>query len=74
VAPAVHLGFEVGSGTPVVLPLRHLAVTGQTQEAGKTTTLEALIERSGCRAVAFATKRGEGSFRKSRTIPQLIEW
>lgn len=69
----VHLGFEVGNGNPVEIPLRHLAVTGQTQEAGKTTTLEGLIERSGCRAVAFTTKRGEGSFRNSRTIPPYFE-
>lgn len=62
----VHLGFTVGDGEPVELPLRHLAVTGQTQEAGKTTTLEALIQRSGLRAVTFVTKRGEGSFANAR--------
>lgn len=64
----VHLGFEVGSGDTVTLPLRHLVITGQTQEAGKTTALEALITRSGVRAVAFITKRGEGSFVDARTI------
>ena len=64
----VHLGFEVGTGDPVAIPLRHLAVTGQTQEAGKTTTLEALIARSQLRAVTFITKRGEGSFKGSRRI------
>lgn len=58
----VHLGFEVGTGAPVAIPLRHMVVTGQTQEAGKTTTLEALIARSGLRAVTFVTKRGEGAF------------
>ena len=40
-----------------------LAVTGQTQAAGKTTTIEALVARSGRRAIAFVTKRHEGSFR-----------
>jgi hypothetical protein len=64
----VHLGFEVGSGDPVEIPLRHMVVTGQTQEAGKTTTLEALIARAGVRAVAFVTKRGEGSFSDAHTI------
>ena len=49
----VLLGYEVGTGNAVEIPLRHLAVTGQTQEAGKTTTLEALISRSGLRAVTF---------------------
>jgi len=65
----VHLGFEIGSGAPVAIPLRHMVVTGQTQEAGKTTALEALIARSGVKAVAFITKRGEGSFAGARVIP-----
>lgn len=64
----VHLGYEVGTGDPVEIPLRHLAVTGQTQESGKTTTLEALVARAGVKAVAFLTKRGEGSFRDARVI------
>lgn len=61
----IHLGYEVGTGKAVGVPLRHLAVTGQTQLSGKTTTLEALIARSGLRAVAFVTKRGEKSFSSS---------
>jgi hypothetical protein len=65
----IHLGFEVGTGKPVAIPVGHMAVTGQSQQSGKTTTLEALISRSGARAVAFVTKRGEGSFgREGRTI------
>lgn len=64
----VLLGYEVGTGKPVRLPLRHMVVTGQTQEAGKTTTLEALISRSAARAVCFVTKRGEGSFTGARRI------
>jgi hypothetical protein len=64
----VHLGFAIGTGTPVTIPLRHMVVTGQTQEAGKTTTLEALIARAGVRAVAFVTKRGEESFSDAHTI------
>src|SRR5215469_15789180 len=65
----VHLGYEIGSGERVDVPVRHLAVTGQTQESGKTTTLEALITRSGLRAVAFITKRGERSFRVTNPVP-----
>lgn len=65
---AIELGYEVGTGEIVRLPLRHMVVTGQTQESGKTTTLEALIHRSGLQAVAFVTKRGEGSFSEARTI------
>lgn len=55
----VHLGYEVGTGSPVKIPLAHTFVTGQTQLSGKTTTLQALVERSGRRALAFVTKRGE---------------
>jgi hypothetical protein len=67
-AAKIHVGFEVGSGLPVEIPLRHLAVTGQTQESGKTTTLEALVERAGGRALAFVTKRGESAFTSGRRI------
>jgi hypothetical protein len=65
----VALGFEVGTGKPVSIPLRHMVVTGQTQEAGKTTTLEALIARANLPAIAFVTKRGERSFGEGRRIP-----
>lgn len=64
----VRLGFEVGTGREVRIPVRNLAIAGQTQEAGKTTALEALIARSGLRAVTFVTKRGEGSFTHARRI------
>lgn len=68
---SLHLGFEIGTGEAVRIPLRHMAVTGQTQEAGKTTTLEGLVSRGaadGLRAVAFITKRGERSFQRGRKI------
>ncbi len=64
----IPLGFEVGSGRAVEIPLGHLAVTGQTQLSGKTSTLEALIKRAELCAVAFVTKRGEGSFRTAQSI------
>lgn len=63
------LGYEIGTGSQVNIPLRHTAVTGQTQESGKTTTLEAVITRSGLRAIAFLTKRGEKSFRLMTPVP-----
>jgi len=63
------LGFEVGTAKPVYVPLHHLAIFGITQLSGKTTTLEALISRSGRKAVAFITKRGECGFRNFRLIP-----
>jgi hypothetical protein len=64
----ILLGFEAGSGEPVHLPLHHLAIFGMTQLSGKTTTLEALISRSGLRAIAFITKRGEAGFTKFNLI------
>jgi hypothetical protein len=64
----VRLGYEIGSGVPVELPIRHTVITGITQEAGKTTALEALIDRSRLRAITFITKRGESSFAGARRI------
>jgi hypothetical protein len=58
----ILLGFEVGTGKSVYLPLHHLAIFGMTQLSGKTRTLEAIISRSGLRAVAFIVKRGESGF------------
>ena len=51
----ILLGYEVGTGEPVTLQPQHLAVTGQTQQSGKTTTLEALVSRSGATALTFIT-------------------
>jgi hypothetical protein len=69
VSKTVRLGFEIGSGEPVDIPIGHMVVCGQTQLSGKTTTLDALVERSGRAAVAFVTKRGEAALHGARTIP-----
>jgi hypothetical protein len=73
----VNLGFEIGGDSghtiPVLIPIRHMAVTGQTQESGKTTTLEALITRSGLAAIAFLTKRGESSFAGATRVPAYFQ-
>ena len=69
VTSKILLGFQVGSGDPVYLDLHHTAVFGMTAMSGKTTTLEALINRSGLRGVAFITKRGESAFRTAHVIP-----
>jgi len=58
----IKLGYEVGSGEIVNISPSHLIVTGITQLSGKTTTLEALIHRSGFKANVFKTKIGEKSF------------
>lgn len=70
---SIHLGFELWQGTPVAIPIEHMVVTGQTQKSGKTTTLEALISRSGLRAISFVTKRAEQSFRGGRRIPPYFK-
>jgi hypothetical protein len=64
----VLLGYEVGTGEEVRLPLHHVVVTGLTRLSGKTTTLEALIQRSGRSALAFRTKRGEIGFEDARRV------
>ena len=64
----VLLGFEVPRGLRVEVPIGHMVVSGQSQRAGKTTTMEALLHRSGARALAFITKRGEGAFKNARQI------
>lgn len=64
----IPLGFEVGTGKLVEIPVRHMVVAGQTQEAGKTTTMEALISRGNMPAVAFVTKRGEKSFTDAKRV------
>lgn len=69
----IRLGFEIGTGDPVDVPLGHMVIVGQTQRAGKTTALEACAARSGAKCVAFVTKRGEGSFRLAREIPPYYE-
>lgn len=69
----IPLGFEMGTGAPVAVPVAHMVVTGQTQKAGKTTALEALISRSELTAVAFVTKRGESGFSSGHRLPPCFE-
>src|SRR5271157_1072402 len=64
----IILGYEIGSGIPVEISPGHLIVTGITQLSGKTTTLEALIKRSGMKAIVFKTKIGEKGFSEGTEI------
>jgi hypothetical protein len=74
----IKIGYEVGSGKQVDIPLSHLVVTGITQESGKTTTLQALIKRSGLRAIIFKTKIGERGINEGTIIPpyykEIFDW
>lgn len=69
----IKLGYKVGTEEEVGIKNSHLIVTGLTQEAGKTTTLEALIKRSGKRAIVFKTKIGEKSFLEGTIIPPYFK-
>ena len=68
----ILLGYEVGTGVPVTIPLAHMVVTGQTQLSGKSTAISGLIDRARVTAVAFATKRGEAAF-DCPTIPPFFQ-
>lgn len=72
-AKKIRLGFEIKTGKPVDVSPSHLIVTGLTQKAGKTTTLESLIKRSGKRAIVFRTKVGEKSFLEGTMIPPYFK-
>ncbi len=68
----ILLGYEVGSGKEVRVPFAHTVVCGQTQASGKTTTLEAMLSRSGNPprpALAFLTKQAESAFAEAHRIP-----
>lgn len=69
----IRLGFELGTGRAVDIPLDHTAVTGRTQQSGKTTTLEALVHRSKKKAIVFVTKKAESGFRDATPIPPYFE-
>lgn len=69
----VQVGFEVGTGKPVVVPIGHMVVCGQTQLSGKTTLLEAAASRCGRPVLAFRTKRGEGAFAGGRRAPAYFQ-
>jgi hypothetical protein len=75
----IHLGYEVrdessriAGGAAVSIPLNHMAVLGQTQQSGKSTTLEALAARGNLTAISFLTKPGEQSFRHITPIPAFF--
>ena len=72
-AQKIKLGYEIGTGNEITIPVSHLIVTGLSQKSGKTTTLESLITRSKKRAVVFRTKIGEKSFLSGTIIPPYFK-
>jgi hypothetical protein len=75
---SILVGFECGTGKRIEIPLGHLFICGLTQESGKTTTLEALITRSGYPAIVFVTKPGEECFKDGKSLKPYfredVEW
>src|SRR4030042_3908957 len=69
----ILLGYEIGTANPIYIKLSHLIATGITQLSGKTTTEEALIKRSGKRAIVFKTKVGETGFSEGTVIPPYFK-
>lgn len=65
----ILLGYEVKTGEEVLIRLSHLVVTGITADSGKTTTLNALIKRSGLKAIMFKTKGDERAITGGTIIP-----
>jgi len=61
-------GYTVPDGDPLSIDPQHLAIFGMTQLSGKTTASEAMISRSGVRAIAFITKRGEAGFQNYKIV------
>lgn len=69
----IKLGYSVPDGKEIFIQPSHLIVTGLTQKAGKTTTLESLIVRSKRRAIVFRTKVSEKSFIQGTVIPPFFK-
>jgi len=69
----IRLGYEIDTGKEIQISPSHLIVTGLSQKAGKTTTLESLIKRSGSKAIVFRTKIGEKSFLDGTVIPPYFK-
>jgi len=69
----IKLGYELGTGKQIDIQPSHLIVTGLSQKAGKTTTLESMIKRSGQKAIVFRTKIGEKSFLDGTVIPPYFK-
>lgn len=59
----VLLGYTVPEGEPFYIPRAHGVITGMSNLSGKSTTAEAIVQRSkGIKALVFLTKRGEKTF------------
>lgn len=69
----ILLGYEVDTGKEVDIENTHLLVTGLTNKSGKTTTIQALADRSGRKVLVFATKPGESVFEGEHVIEPFYQ-
>lgn len=69
----ILLGFEVGTGERVEIPLSHSVITGLTNESGKTTAVMGIIKRSGLKAIILKTKIGEKAITEGNIIPPFYK-
>lgn len=69
----IKFGYEVDSGKEVFINLRHMVISGLTQEAGKTTAIVGLIKRSGLKALIIKTKIGEKAITEGNIIPPFYK-
>jgi hypothetical protein len=68
----IKLGYSIPEGNEIFIIPSHLIVTGITQQSGKTTTLEALMQRAKLKAIVFKTKIGEKSFTSGSIVPPFF--
>lgn len=69
----ILLGYEINTGEEISIKLNHLVVTGITQASGKTTCLNALINRGNIKAIIFKTKIGEKGITEGTIIPPFYK-
>jgi hypothetical protein len=76
----VNIGI-LGDHSPCFEPMGHLAIFGQTQKAGKTTSLRTLASgliQQGFEVLLFRTGKGEISFPGAKSVPpffrERLDW
>ena len=71
----VKVGYELGTGTEVKIPMSHTIVTGVSQHSGKTTAIEGIVNRlpEQYKVVVFNTKPDEQCF-KGNNIPLFFKY
>ena len=76
----IHLGFEMGTGQSVSVPMHHAIVSGVTGLSGKTTAISAMLSRlpGRYRSLVFSTKRGEIAFEGAHEVQPFykatVDW